>query len=200
MKDIKGIVAKNLASLRKAKGITQAELAERLNYSDKAVSRWEHGDTLPDINVLCELCDFYGITMNDLVNENCDVKEEDINEKNAKRYRLWLGILTAMVVWLVATVMFTYTQVFTQGGYWNVFVWSLPVSCVVLMYICRSIFNWITKFVFTSIVIWSTLTAMYLHMLVQSNFNLWMVFLIGIPMQILAFLWQKMRKYKKTNN
>ena len=56
LKDIKGIVSKNLVTLRKGKGITQAELAERLNYSDKAVSRWEHGDTLPDINVLYELC------------------------------------------------------------------------------------------------------------------------------------------------
>ena len=56
-KDVKPIIAENLVMLRKKKGITQAELASRLDYSDKAVSRWEHGDTLPDINVLCELCD-----------------------------------------------------------------------------------------------------------------------------------------------
>ena len=48
-KDVKPIIAENLTMLRKKKGITQAELAERLDYSDKAVSRWEHGETLPDI-------------------------------------------------------------------------------------------------------------------------------------------------------
>ena len=61
MTDIKPIIAKNLAHFRKQSGLTQAELAEKLNYSDKAVSRWEHGDTLPDINVLNQLCEFYGL-------------------------------------------------------------------------------------------------------------------------------------------
>ena len=66
MEDIKLIIAQNIVSLRKKHDLTQAELAEKLNYSDKAVSRWEHGDTLPDINVLYQLCDFYGIDMNTL--------------------------------------------------------------------------------------------------------------------------------------
>ena len=76
MKDIKPIVAANLATLRKENGLTQAELAEKLNYSDKAVSRWEHGDTLPDINVLMQLCEFYGITLNTLVNENAEFEKQ----------------------------------------------------------------------------------------------------------------------------
>ena len=67
MKDIKPTIAKNLSFFRKQSGLTQAELAEKLNYSDKAVSRWEHGDTLPDINVLYQLCDFYGIDMTYIV-------------------------------------------------------------------------------------------------------------------------------------
>ena len=83
LKDYKSIVAKNLTVLRKNKGLTQVELAEQFNYSDKAVSRWEHGDTLPDINILCQLCEFYGISMNDLVNEECQIKEIDsVKEKN----------------------------------------------------------------------------------------------------------------------
>ena len=101
MKDVKAIVAKNLTSLRKINGLTQAELAEKLNYSDKAVSRWEHGETMPDINVLYELCEFYGITMNDLVNEEytADAKENG-KEKSENAYRMWLGIVTASTVWL----------------------------------------------------------------------------------------------------
>ena len=198
MRDVKSTVAKNLTMLRKNKGITQAELAEQFNYSDKAVSRWEHGDTLPDINVLCELCEFYGITMNNLISEECKIEEIDkTQEKNAKIYRIWLGILTASVVWLFATVWFAYSQIAFHKGYWLAFVWAIPLSCVVILYVCRGVFGWIPKFVFISVCIWSVIASMYLHMLLASNANLWMIFLIGAPIQALAFMWQKMKKYKQ---
>lgn len=198
MKDVKNIVAMNLTKLRKNKGLTQLELAEQFNYSDKAVSRWEHGDTLPDINVLCELCDFYGITMNDLVSEECKIEEIDTaQEKNIKIYRIWLGILTASVSWLLATVWFAYSQVAYSQGYWISFVWAIPLSCLGMLYVCRGVFGWIPKFVFASICIWSTVASMYLHIIVGYGANLWMIFLIAIPLQVIVFMWQKMKKYKK---
>lgn len=200
MRDIKSIVAKNLTMLRKNKGLTQVELAAQFNYSDKAVSRWEHGDTLPDINVLCELCEFYGITMNDLVNEECKIEEIDREqEKNSRIYRIWLGILTASVVWLFSTIWFAYSQIAYQKGYWIAFVWAIPVSCVAMMYVCRGVFGWIPKFVLVSVSVWTTIISMYLHVLISDDANLWMIFLIGIPVQALAFLWQKMKKYRKTS-
>ena len=198
MKDVKTIVSKNLSMLRKSKGLTQAELAERLNYSDKAVSRWEHGETLPDLNVLYELCSFYGITLNDLVDEACENKEEEIlHNKNAKKYRIWLGITTSVVVWLVAVIAFAYIQLIFDEGYWIAFVLAVPICCVVMLYICRNIFNWVAKFVFSSICIWSAIASIYLHMLFVYNANLWTVFIIGVPVETLAFLWQKMKKYRK---
>lgn len=197
MKDVKAIIAKNLIALRKNKGLTQVELAEKLNYSDKAISRWEHGETLPDVNVLYELCTFYEITMNDLVNEDYDPLEKaPENDKNAKLYRVWLGILTAVVVLLFATVWFAYSQI-TGKGYWIAFIWAIPVSSIILQYTCRSVFNWVAKFVFTSICTWTGITALYLHMLLYEQANLWTVFLVGVPIEALAFLWQKTRKYKE---
>ena len=197
MKDVKSIVAKNLTGLRKKKGLTQVELAERLNYSDKAISRWEHGETMPDINMLYELCEFYGITMNDLVDEDCKIEEIDQNaEKRARTYRVWLGILTGSVVWLFASVFFAFSQIFKPQGYWVIFVWAVPLSCIVLQYVCRSVFGWIIKFILTSIDVWTILAAMYLHFLVIFGANLWMIFIIGVPLETLAFLWQKMLKYK----
>ena len=55
--NVKEIIAANLVSLRKGSRLTQQQLAERLNYSDKAVSRWENAETLPDIETLCKICD-----------------------------------------------------------------------------------------------------------------------------------------------
>lgn len=195
--DVKNVVARNLSQLRKRKGLTQVELAEQFNYSDKAVSRWEHGDTLPDINVLCQLCEFYGITMNDLVSEECQLEEIIETKSNSERmYRIWLGVLIASGAWLFASFWFAYSQIVFSKGYWLSFVWAIPMSCVIMNYVCRSVFGWIPKFVFASIAIWSTIASMYLHVMVGYNANLWMIFLIGAPLQVVAFLLQKMKKYR----
>ena len=52
MEDIRSIIANNLVILRRKKEMTQTELAEMLNNSDKAVSKWERGESVPDISVL----------------------------------------------------------------------------------------------------------------------------------------------------
>ena len=61
MENVKEIIAKNLLELRKQRRYTQQDLATKLNYSDKAISRWEHAETLPDIETLCKICDLYGV-------------------------------------------------------------------------------------------------------------------------------------------
>ena len=198
MKDVKTVVAKNLTSLRKAKGLTQAELAQMLNYSDKAVSRWEHGETLPDINVLYELCEFYGITMNDLVDE--EYKTDEIlkgRENNANTYRIWLAIIAASAVWLFFTVMFVYSRMVFEASYWLAFVWAVPGSTLLFLYMSKKVLGWIVKFVLASVVVWTTIAAVYLHLLIEFGANLWMIFLIGIPLQAMFFVWQKMKKYKQ---
>ena len=63
MSDIKSIVAKNISELRQKRSMTQLELAEQLNYSDKAVSKWERGDSLPDISVLCDIAALFSVPL-----------------------------------------------------------------------------------------------------------------------------------------
>ncbi|MFR5103617.1 MAG: helix-turn-helix domain-containing protein, partial [Christensenellaceae bacterium] len=89
---VKMIVAKNLIELRKRKNFTQGELAEMLNYSDKTISKWENGDSLPDISVLASLAEIYGITLDDLIHENAAEKVADkAEEKKAlERYNQWI--------------------------------------------------------------------------------------------------------------
>ena len=65
--NLRAIIAENLGYYRRRQGLTQAALAEKLNYSDKSVSKWERGDGLPDVLVLMRLAEYYGITLNDLV-------------------------------------------------------------------------------------------------------------------------------------
>ena len=67
MESLKTVIAKNIVSLRKANHLTQTELADKLNYSDKAVSKWERGDSLPDVIVLKQIADLFGVTLDYLV-------------------------------------------------------------------------------------------------------------------------------------
>ncbi|MBQ2809803.1 MAG: helix-turn-helix domain-containing protein [Clostridia bacterium] len=187
MKDIKPIIAKNLATLRKQSGLTQAELAEKLNYSDKAVSRWEHGDTLPDINVLYQLCDFYGIDMNTLVNDDVDLSDTPKpNMKNSVRFRICIFGLAIAVVWIIATIIFLYSGIIGQGEYfWMAFIWALPASCGALLITSFGMNLRVFRFVVNSVAIWTLLTAVFLHFILQ-NYILWPVFLVGIPLQLIA--------------
>lgn len=204
MKDIKSVVSKNLGSLRKQRGLTQAEVAERLNYSDKAISRWEKGDTLPDINVLYEICEFYGITMNDLVGEDeVKAKEDKLTEKDIKAYGAWICAFGGVLVWLFATLYYFMHHTLTSESLWIIFIWAVPVTCAVIVFLGKSLFNWIVKFILMSVLSWTVLGSAYLHFVFFSSIprehsiNFWPIFFVGIPIQMILFLMQKVFKYRK---
>lgn len=193
MKDVKPIVAENLAALRKKRGMTQAELAERLDYSDKAISRWEHGDTLPDMNVLCELCEFYGITL-DYLTEKHDAEEEQITVSKAQKgneTKIAMCALAVSIVWLLATVVFVYSNLINGASYWKAFVWAVPASCFVILRMTRTYRNSIFSIGISSALIWTLLAAIYVQFL---KYNIWLIFVTGIPAQVIIYLWYNIRK------
>ena len=196
MKDIRPIISKNLAMLRKDKLLTQAELAEKLNYSDKAISRWEHGDTLPDVNVLNELCEFYGITLNDLISEDCKKKEEESKRftKEMNTYKIWRSILSASIIWLLSTIIYTYALASGgKTGLWVLFVWSVPVSMIVFYFFGKGFLNTLTRFILSTCTMWSLLASIFVSILPHI---FWQLFLIGVPLELIIFLTYKMKKYK----
>ena len=95
MEDLKVTIAKNIQTLRKNTGLTQSGLAERLNYSDKAVSKWERGESLPDIAVLKEIADLFGVSVDYLLSDSHDLPEMALStkkmiRKNREHPFLWL--------------------------------------------------------------------------------------------------------------
>ncbi len=193
MKDLHPIIAENLAVLRKASGLTQAQLAERLGYSDKAVSRWEKGDTLPDINVLYELCDFYGISMDALLEKGGGADTRPAKTRNSIQYAAVMCALAIAIVWLIATVLFVYLYTKSGFNFWQVFVWAVPVCCLVLLYMNRRFQSRVLQFVTVTVFVWTLLTAVYLQLL---TYNIWLVFIIGVPVQVICVLWFVMKRYK----
>ena len=88
------LIAKNLTYYRKAAGWTQAELAEKINYSDKSVSKWESGNGVPDVYTLLQLAELYGVTLNDLVGEGTPT----LPTKERRGLRGWIILLASGIV------------------------------------------------------------------------------------------------------
>ena len=198
MKDVKIIVAENLTQLRKNRGLTQAQLAEKFNYSDKAICRWEHGDTLPDINTLYALAEFYGITMNDLVNPDFEATEGEKKTKTLFTYRLLITAMTLAALWLLTVVIFITTMAF-DSNYWLIFIWAVPASCVAVLRLWKNRnMPFVLRIIIYSIMIWTIITAIFLHLLVENGFNAWMVYLIGVPLELVIIFWQKIKEYRSS--
>ena len=85
MKELREIIGENLTELRKQKGYTQISLAEKLNYSDKAISKWENGSSLPPIDILLELANLYGVTLDYLVKDSSQKDKKLLKNDNVKR-------------------------------------------------------------------------------------------------------------------
>ena len=201
---LKQQIGSNIANYRKGAGLTQAGLAEKLNYSDKAVSKWERGESVPDVTTLMQLAEQFGITVNDLLVDpdalpgNPGTLEKamtQVSEKALKRKadkNIILG-LSSILVWFVALLLYVLLSSFDIGTRWNwvFFFYAVPANCIVLLSL-RSAwrdFRW-NKMLISGIV-WGSLLSIYITATFW-NFNLWRIFLLGILGQIAIFLWFRM--------
>ncbi len=200
MDDIKMIIAKNIIDLRKRDGITQAELAQRLNYSDKAVSKWERGESVPDITVLKTIADIFSVKVDYLITtEHIDAALEIPKmSKRKKRNRKLIMGMCLVLVWLIATFVFVVLQAAMpqQPLLWLSFVYAVPISLIVWLVFNSIWFHPKRNFAIISALIWSILAVVYLSLIFIVSFNVWLLFLIGIPAQIIVILWAGIRTEK----
>lgn len=194
MKDIKQIIAKNLVALRKKSGFTQNELAQKLNYSDNAVSRWERGELAPSVEVLQNIAEVYGVDIEVLVKENA-TEIIDKNAKNQNINKLATILLIVSIIWCVVSVIYIYSYKIFNFNMWNIFCWAVPVSCLILLAFNENWGKYTYKFVILSVFVWTTLACFYLQFL---SYNLWLIFIIGIPAQIALVIWAYIKP--KTKN
>lgn len=196
MKDIKSIIAGNIAALRTAHKMTQTELAEKLNYSDKAVSKWERAESIPDITVLAQISELFGVTVDYLIEEKHEKPVSPIKEISPrKKYnRAIITGISILLVWFLATFIFVTTDIATTDlfGHWLVFIYAVPASFIVWLVFNCIWFNKRRNFLIISLLMWSVLICAYLTALVFS-FNIWLIFALGIPGQIIIFMWSRLR-------
>ncbi len=188
---LRNSIARNIAELRRDNNMTQLELAERLNYSDKAISKWERGESLPDIAVLKNIADIFLVSVDYLLEETHKREAPPVAKTVARGRRrgviAWLGVL---LVWMVATTAFVAIQLATKriGVAWLTFVWAVPVSMVVWLIMNSIWFNRRRNYLIVSLLMWTVLAAAHVTLLV-AGVNVWLIYLLGIPAQIIIFLW-----------
>lgn len=190
------VIGKNITRLRKLANMTQLELAEKLNYSDKSISKWEQGNGIPDVRILMQIAQLFGVTLDDLVREH---EGREVLPKKTKRRNHFITVICSVgLCWLVAVCCFVLLGlVGPELKYkWLAFLFAVPASAiVVLVFSCIWHWRWI-RIIAISVLVWTTIGCVYLVIFAFTGGtqNLWFLFLIGIPLQALTliyFMWKR---------
>lgn len=198
MNELKDIIANNLVTYRKNAGYTQAEIADKLNYSDKAVSKWERGEGIPDVAVLKEVADIYGVTVNDfLIVHSESVKQPKARTKTRKAKHWLVSLLSFGLVWFVATIAMAIGLIIDSALPMPEYCYivALPVSMIVLVvFSCIWGRLWMQA-LSVSALVWST--CVLVHVLLSpllgiSNYA-WTIYLAGAALELLVILWYLLR-------
>ena len=198
--ELKLVVASRLIRLRQEHGMTQAELGAKLNYSDKTVSKWERGESVPDAFVLLRLAEMYDTTVDALLRN--DAPWQDPVEKQRAQERALapkfsstvVTLVAIMSIWTMAVVMFVIFWLVTDTLQWMIFASAVPLSLITLL-VLNSIWN---KGRHNMLIIMGlvacVVTLVYLFLLTR---NPWQLFLILIPAEVLVFLCFRIRRREK---
>ena len=201
MEDLKPIIAKNITALRQNAKLTQSELADRLNYSDKAISKWERAESIPDISVLKSIADLFGVTVDDLLRSGNAVVTKgetmmirDIRHSN----HTVITALSVLLAWFIATFCFVMLDILGKQMVlrWLPFLYAVPVSMIVWLVFNSIWFNTRRNYMIISLLMWTVLLSIVISLL-AAGFSAWTLLVLGIPGQVIIFVWSRLQSTKR---
>ena len=205
---VKARIGSNIAYYRKKIGMTQAGLGEKLNYSDKAVSKWERGESIPDVLTLMQIASLFEVTVDALLGdvnalpENPGKLERAMTQVSEKALRRKANkniilALSTTLVWFVALLVFVILSTLNIAHSGLAFLYAVPANAIVLLSL-RSAwrdFRWNKALIST--IVWGSLASIYASIFAFVDFNAWKILLLGIPGQVAIFLWFRMFQHPK---
>ena len=208
---LKRQIGANIAAYRKREGWTQAGLAERLNYSDKAVSKWERGESVPDVLILTALAEVFGVTVNDLLVDPNALPEKtgavqqvmgQVVEKTLKRKanKSIILMLSSVLVWFVAVLIFVLLDTLEIPYGYLAFVYAVPADCIVMLSLRSAWHDFRRNRLLVSGIMWGVLVGIYLTLWIFLSANMWKLFLLGIPGQAAILLWGRLFRQNRGGN
>lgn len=190
MEDLKETIGKNIQYLRKESNMTQQALADKLNYTPKAVSKWERGESMPEIEVLAAIASLFNVTVDFLLHEDSKVHKKDYVPSEVKdKNKMLVTALVVTIVWTIMAIVFVYTMQNNGKTLWQLFIWAIPLSFLVIAISLRQ-YKRIDQMIVLSLFLWTLLLAFF----IQIQFEIPLIFLIGILAQLALFIWSKIIK------
>ena len=190
MEELKVIFASNLIRLRTEAGLTQVELAEKLNYSDKSVSKWERGDALPDVLVVKHIAEIFGVTVDFLLTTH------DQWQPNPPKEQISTGTITAIVMMGIVTVAVMLFVIFwlMDKLYWVILVAAIPALLVTLLVLNNVWKRRRWNMLIVSLLVVSVLLLLYM---VMAPHHPWQLFLLAVPAVVIVWLSFRIRSKRK---
>lgn len=182
------IIANNISSLRQAHGITQSELAEKLNYTDKLVSKWERGESVPNAFTLKQLGEIFGVSVDYLFTDHRSGEQKPSGRRRASR-----GIITAISIcgiWAIAFFIFVVLWIL-DCTVPSIFVYTITVSLITLL-VLNSIWNGGKhNYIIVSVLIASIVLSVYVALI---KYNCWQIFLLILPADLIVLLCSRLKR------
>jgi len=194
---IKDIIAKNITCLRKREGMTQAELANRLNYSDKAISKWERGESLPDAEMLYNISILFNVRIEYLFQDHnyagLSLAETQKLEKKEKRTKVVIALtILAILLTLIGIFFTSLSKIFHLGSNINFILLFIPIIPIIFL-IINSILGQVKfNFLLESLIIWSSAISLYIYL---SDYNFIIIIPIAAFIQITLLLFPKISQF-----
>ena len=187
MENLEKIIANNIVLLRKKNKWTQAELAEKINYTDKAISKWERAESSPDVNVLYSLSVVFNVDVDFFFHQHNENEIEDLkNEKKNNLNRIFQLILAIMAIWFIAVIIYVYIKIGKTDsikGIWISYVYASVVSLAISTVFFMKQKKHLVTMILASVLLWAILACAYLHLLIYEK-NYWLIFIVGVPIQV----------------
>lgn len=196
MEEVKLVIASNIIRQRTNANMTQAELGEKLNYSDKTISKWERAESVPDVLVLKRMAEIFNVSVDDLLNtyDHWNALQEENQGDAVSKYNPSAIIMVAIAgIWTIATLIFI---IFWVLGtiHWSIFAYAVPVSLITLL-VLNSVWNHGRRnLLIVSALVFSLIAVIYIALI---QYCPWQLFLVAIPAQIVVLLSFKIKGEKK---
>ena len=177
-------VAKNIATLRQSRKMTQLELGEALNYSDKAISKWERAEAVPDAFVLSDLSRIFSVSVDWLLSEHTEDEVPPIPYDLRRHRHVVISLLSFFGTWTLATIIFV-TLALAGFPHWQTFIYALPASLIVLL-VMNSIWGKRSRnFLIVGLLVAACILSVYIALL---SYHYWMLFLLIAPAELCVLL------------
>lgn len=179
------IFAENLIKLRKLNRMSQLDLAEKINYSDKAVSKWERGNAMPDVTTLCQIANLFHVSMDYLLIRHTEEEYTQTTPNYAKLQRKnRIMIMAVSIAGIIAAALTLFFVLYYTSGEnskpWMVFIYMIPV-CAVLAIVLTAIWKLkVMLFLSITCLVWGILFSIILSL---PN-PVWFALFVGLPLQI----------------